>query len=179
MQQENRFGDLRDEEISSALDIEEKPTSEKGTPSPEASGIFMKVAEDLKQKREEKQRFIEQATKEEEALKSTQIRDLMQRISGKKQMEVAGEAARKWQEYLELSEDLKASRQGETAYGGVVEKPLEAIASSPSETTFEHVDPREESGERPAMFNLAELARQEEEAKQEAARNQPPAQQAA
>lgn len=111
MQPENPLKDLQEKEIANALDIEATPSSDKGEKSPDVSGIFMRKGEDLKRVREEQKRFIEQTEKEEAALKETQITDLRTKISGKKQIEITGEAAKKWQEYLETTKDLQSSRQ--------------------------------------------------------------------
>lgn len=170
---ENPLADINPSEVDALFD-EAKATPEAKTPEqkkgPEAAEIFKKAAEGLKQKKAEEQARIAQLQKEENVLQEGRISDLRARISGKKQVEITGEAAQKWQQYLETKQDLEPSQRGETTYGGTIEQPIEMPAPRTSEVRFTGIPDLEDSGERPAMFSLEDLAKEEAKRK-----NQPPA----
>lgn len=65
-------------------------------------------------------------------------------------------------ERAEFNWALDDARRGKMTYGGELEQPIEAVASRRSETSFHGFEEERESN--PAMFSLAEMERQEEEA---------------
>lgn len=71
-----------------------------------------------------------------------------------------GEDASRIQEHADTVEHLRAQAKGVRTLGGELEKPINVSTTGKSETSFKgHEEDRESN---PAMFNLAELARQQE-----------------